>query len=85
MFGVGPQPQTVKERELSKDLDAYKLMRDQGHTPPSVDGAARLADLAQSDIEITQGKLIRNARMLREVESLHAQAPPPALTPIDAA
>lgn len=81
VFGVGPQPETLRERKLDKDLDAYKNAAATGTKLRSVDGAAELTSLAQSPVEIDRGHLIRNAKLLKQMESYSADAPPPTTTP----
>ena len=66
-------------------MAAYARLRKQGVQPKSISGAAALEAGASSVHEVQQGHLIKNARLRREVDAAHAEAPPPVLTPTDAA
>jgi len=45
-----------RERELSKDLAAYKRLRREGLQPPSTEGCARLESEAITPAEIATGQ-----------------------------
>lgn len=65
-----------RDRQLSKDLDAYKRLRKQGMQPPRIDGSARLESEAVSDIEIRTGVVPSNLsaeerrKMAKRLDSL---------------
>lgn len=80
-----PTPESKRETQTGRDLDAYKRLAESGQSPKTFVGAADLERDARSPIEVKLGHVIRNDRLRREVEAAHASAPPPATTPIDAA
>lgn len=49
-----------RDRELSKDMEAYKRLRKEGLQPRSVDGSARLEAEAVSPVEIQNGLVPAN-------------------------
>lgn len=44
-----------QERQLDRDLDAYKALRRDGLQPPQIDGAARLTAEARCEEHVTLG------------------------------
>ena len=80
-----PSAETKRESATVRDLAAYKRMVESGVQPKTFVGAADLERDARSPVEVKLGHIIRNDRLRREVETAHAEAPPPATTPIDAA
>jgi hypothetical protein len=48
---------TIRERQLSKDLDAYKRIRKEGVQPKGIDGCAKLEQRAHDRMEIEMGHL----------------------------
>ena len=60
---------TKNERQLHKDRDAFKAMRDQGLAPARLKGAADLQARASTKHEIETGKIIGDAKLATKVES----------------
>ena len=58
--------QTVRERELSADLGAYKRMRQQGWQPPTTRGAAYIERTARSRTEVEHPALMNLPDSSRE-------------------
>lgn len=81
VFGGAPTAETLRERALDKDLSAFKAAAQTGTRLRTFSGAAELTSRAQSPVEIERGHLIRNPRLLREMESHAASAPPLTTTP----
>lgn len=79
---TGPSLEVRRESQLSRDLDAYKRMTATGVQPPNVYGAAELERAADARHEVEQSSIMVNARDRRLLEKAHAEAPPPALTPL---
>lgn len=48
----------AKERDLSKDLAAYKRLRNEGLQPAHVDGTHRIEQGAQHVAEVETGRLV---------------------------
>lgn len=48
----------AKERDLHKDRDAYKRLRNDGLQPPHVDGAHRIEQGAKHTAEVETGRLV---------------------------
>jgi len=68
----------AKERQLAKDLGAYKRLRMEGLQPPRVDGSARLEREAVTSLEIQTGVVPANlskkerremARMISDIDN----------------
>lgn len=51
-------PTTIKERDLSKDMGAYKHLRRDGLQPKQIDGCAELESRATDRFEVELGHLI---------------------------
>ena len=60
---------TQREKQLTKDRDAFKAMRDQGIQPARLKGAADLQDRAHTKHEIESGKIIGDKQLATKVES----------------
>ena len=56
------------EKQLTRDRDAFKAMREQGIQPARLRGAAELQDKAHTKHEIETGKLIGNKSLATRVE-----------------
>lgn len=50
--GKPPSPQSEMERRWSKDMPAYRRLRDQGLQPRQIDGCAELEATANSELEV---------------------------------
>jgi len=57
------------EKQLTKDRDAFKAMREQGIQPARLKGAAELQDKAHTKHEIETGKLLGNKGLASKVET----------------
>jgi len=57
------------DKELDRDRDAFKAMRQQGIQPKSLKGAADLQDRASTQREIETGKIIGDRALATRVES----------------
>lgn len=67
---VGPSGGVWKDdKDLSRDRDAFKSLREQGIQPASLKGAADLASRADTVHEIQSGKLIGDAKLAQKVET----------------
>lgn len=53
--GASVAERTVAEKQLSRDLDAYKALRRDGLQPPQIDGADRLTVEARCEEHVTMG------------------------------
>ena len=70
----GPTQHDLTERQWSRDMPAYKSMRQQGLQPPSIDGAADLATRATSTFEIETGCILP-PKEAKETMALLADSP----------
>jgi hypothetical protein len=61
------------ERERTRDMEAYKSLRNQGYQPKNVFGSAELAAQAHSKFEI-ENKVVMAPSIRKEVESQMAAA-----------
>lgn len=48
----------VQERQLDRDLDAYRRLRKDGLQPKGIDGSARLEARADHKLEVEAGRLL---------------------------
>jgi hypothetical protein len=62
-----------KDKKLSKDLAAYKRMRDAGAQPIRVDGSAQIETLAHNAHEINTGTVWANEKDAARAERLHQE------------
>jgi hypothetical protein len=75
--GAAVQAQKQREKELVKDLDAYKLMRKEGLHPNATKGAHKMAQRAESTFEVESGKLAADSsRKLLERKGLGPEKDP---------
>lgn len=56
------------DKQLAKDLDAYKRMRQAGLEPKSTQGAARVEAVATSEYEVVSGQLGPDMAKGRDVD-----------------
>ena len=54
---IGVMKQTKSEKQLAKDMDAYKRIRKQGLQPRTIDGSAALEARANNRLEVEMGHL----------------------------
>ena len=58
-YGGRPKsPQTLMEAKWSRDMPAYKRLRNDGMQPPKIDGCAEIEALAKDQREIEIGHMI---------------------------
>lgn len=69
-FGKGIHPETVRENQLSADLDAYARLKKNGTQPPKIDGCADLEKKASSIFEVTLGKTAADKKSLQRARSV---------------
>jgi len=56
------------DKQLHKDRDAFKAMKEQGIQPARLRGAAELQDRAATKHEIETGKIIGDSKLANKVE-----------------
>lgn len=60
----------AKDRELSKDLDAYQRLRRQGLQPEKIDGCHQLEGTVESQLDLTLGRHVPRDEMDRVREGM---------------
>lgn len=78
-------PQRAKERQESRDMDAYKRLRQSGVQPKSIEGSHELERGASTVHEVEHRNIITDPQLRRKVTAAFEQAPPPSVTPLEAA
>jgi hypothetical protein len=61
-----------EEKQMTKDMGAYKRLRDDNIQPPSVRGSAELESHAETKMEVEAGTVVRNKRTREATEKLLA-------------
>lgn len=61
-----------EEKQMDKDMGAYKRLRDDGLQPPSVRGSADLESRAETKMEVESGHVVRDKRVRAATEKLLA-------------
>ena len=65
----GAANNVIREKDLVKDLDAFKSMRLDGQHPKSTRGAAKIASQAESRYEVESGQLAHEMARGRDAGS----------------
>jgi len=55
------------EKQQTKDMDAYKRLRKEGHQPPMIQGSSDLEKKASTGFEIDSGQAIKNDKTRKAV------------------
>lgn len=58
-----------RERRWSKDMDAYRRLRNDGEQPNQIDGAHKVEQGAETRAELESGRLL-NAKQRRQYQSI---------------
>lgn len=74
-----------RDRQESRDMDAYARLRANGMQPKSIEGSAELERFASTTHEIENRNIITDSATRRRVTKVFETAPPPSATPVDAA
>ena len=69
----------AREYDLTKNLEAYKRLRESGVNPASTAQAANLERFADTKHEIESGKRFGNPKVAKQVERMLAETPQPTL------
>jgi putative FmdB family regulatory protein len=55
------------EKQQTKDMDAYKRLRGEGHQPPMIQGSSDLERKATTGFEVDSGQAIKNDKTRKAV------------------
>lgn len=55
------------EKQQTKDMDAYKRLRKEGHQPPTIQGSSDLEKNATTSFEVNSGQAIKNDKTRKAV------------------
>ena len=67
------QSQAKHEKQINRDLPAYKRLRENGLQPASTVGAANIEAGARSRYEVESGKLIADDSIARNIDRVQAE------------
>jgi hypothetical protein len=81
----GPSQRRQADRQEALDMDAYKRLRRNGVQPKQIAGCAELERGASTTHEVEHSNIITDPQLRRKVTHLFESAPPPTVTPNDAA